>query len=86
MESCFAIVECRHEFVDMCQGRVGDVFVFEHDSVSESFAFGCFYVTVVDAVVFGGGVKIPSFDGIKCPCSLFVCFFMYLRFTPHWGY
>ncbi len=52
---CFcAFCDPVHDLICMCDGGFCDMFVTEVDCVRDPFAFGCFNVRSVCAIVFGG--------------------------------
>ena len=53
---CFRTVCDRvHDLICMGDGWSCDMFVIEVDSVRDPFTFGCFNVTSVRVIMFGGG-------------------------------
>jgi hypothetical protein len=47
----YDLLYCMHDFVSMCNGWVGDLFVLEVDCVGEQFVFCGFDVACMRAVV-----------------------------------
>ncbi len=41
-----------HHFVGVCDGGIGDAFVFELHGVGQAFDLGVFYMAIMCAIVF----------------------------------
>ena len=61
-----AIGDGLHEFVSWGERRIGDGLVLEADCVAEAFTVGGFDVTVVSAIMFRGGIEVPTVNKVKC--------------------
>ena len=74
-DGALTIIDGLHEFVTVGEQWIGDIFVLELDRVGETLGTGGFDMATVSPIMFRGRGEIPTIDGMKRPCSAFVCFF-----------
>ena len=73
-----------HNFVGRRDSWVGNAFVLKVNGVAETLAVRMFDMTLVSSIVLRGCVKVPSINGVECPCTTRVGFLVYLDITAHW--
>ena len=61
-DGCFAVGQCCHDLVSWSETWIRDMLVLELDCVGESLTSCSLDMTVVDSIVFWGGVEIPAVD------------------------
>ena len=75
----------RHVLNSVDAGRNGthDLVGWGDDCITEPFAAGLFDVALVSVIMFRGGVEVPPIDGMKCPSSTGIRFFVDLDIAAH---
>ena len=68
----------------MADGWGSDVFVSKLDGVGEPFLSCAFGMAIMDTIVFGRCVEIPSVHAVEGPRSAFVRFLVDLDLASHW--
>jgi hypothetical protein len=59
------------------------MFVFKLHCVAEALSFRFFYVAIMNTIVFGRRVEIPTVKTVVCPSTSFIRFLVHEYFTSH---